>query len=125
MLEFEDLATWKARQKPKRKAPENAVKMACIYWLQVHRILHNRQQSGNLEVINPVTRKSYRIMLASKGSGDIVGCTKKGRYFELEIKSDSGRQSSEQKAHQHNVEASGGIYIIARSTDDLHGLLLL
>lgn len=111
--------------KPKNKSPENKVKMSCIHWLQTHRILHNRQQSGNLEVINPKTRKSYRVMLAEKGSGDIVGCTKSGRYFEIEVKSEQGKQSPEQKAHQAKVKASGGIYIIARSTDDLHGLLVL
>jgi hypothetical protein len=62
-------------------------------------------------------------MLAEAGSGDIVGCTKTGRYFEVECKSDIGRQSKEQERHQAKVEASGGIYILARSTDDLHILL--
>ena len=122
MLEFENYETWKARN-VKRKAPENIVKKACMDWLEAHKIIHNRQQSGRLQIINPHTRKPYWVMLAEEGSGDIVGCTKSGRYFEIECKSEAGKQSSAQKGHQIRVESSGGIYILARSTDDL-GVLL-
>ena len=126
MLEFEPLNQWKARNKPKRKAPENKVKNACMDWLAAHGIIRNRQQCGRIKAVNPHTRKEYWIYLAEEGSGDIVGCTKKGRFFEVETKPPKGGVwEPEQQARKRKVEASGGIYILARSIDDLSPLLTL
>ena len=44
---------------------------------------------------------------------------KNGRTLYIEVKSSTGRQSAHQKRFQHAVENAGGIYILARSVDDL------
>ena len=44
---------------------------------------------------------------------------KDGRTIYIEIKRPGGRQSAKQKKFQQELEAAGGIYIIAREVDDL------
>ena len=52
-----------------------------------------------------------------KGSADI-SATIQGRSVKIEIKMPGDRQSEHQKAYQRQVEAAGGIYMIASSFDD-------
>lgn len=62
------------------------------------------------------------------GQADIF-CIIKGRFVAVEVKTNTGRQSDKQKLWQRNVERAGGIYILARSVDDVtralasHGLI--
>jgi hypothetical protein len=123
MLEHENYADWLKRNLPKRKNPENIIKNACRQWLTAHGIINNRQQSGRIKAIHPKTRKEYWVYLADEGSGDIVGCTKKGRFYEVETKAPNGNWSDEQRTRKKIIEASGGIYILAFSVDDLTPLL--
>ncbi len=51
------------------------------------------------------------------GQSDIVGLAA-GRFVGIELKTETGRQSAEQRAFQARVEAAGGLYILARSLDD-------
>ena len=44
---------------------------------------------------------------------------KDGRTIYIEIKRPSGRQSDKQKKFQQDLEAAGGIYILAQKIDDL------
>lgn len=59
-----------------------------------------------------------------KGVSDIIGVLPaSGKFLAVECKTAKGRQSIEQKAFQMAVERNNGIYIIARSTDDLKDIL--
>ena len=42
-----------------------------------------------------------------------------GRFIGVEVKTKTGRQSEAQKNWQRNCERAGGIYILARSVDDV------
>ncbi len=44
---------------------------------------------------------------------------KDGRTIYIEIKRPGGRQSPGQKKFQQELEAAGGVYIVAREVDDL------
>lgn len=46
-----------------------------------------------------------------------------GRFVGIEIKSAAGRQSKDQKNWQRNCERAGGIYILARSVEDVDAAL--
>lgn len=114
------------QQKKKNKSRENPVKAACREWLDAHKIIHNRQQSGMVQVVAPGTKKTYWMHLADEGSGDLVGLTRKGRYFEIETKAPKGGVwAKKQQGRKRIIEASGGIYILAHSVDDLVSLLAL
>lgn len=60
------------------------------------------------------------------GQADITGIVKMmihgkpyGIRVEIEVKTDEGKQSPAQKAFQQRVEDLGGIYVLARSVDDV------
>lgn len=59
---------------------------------------------------------------AKRGSPDILVCVNTpggGIFVGIEVKSPSGRQSSEQKEAQTAIEKAGGKYYLARSVDDV------
>ena len=52
------------------------------------------------------------------GDPDIVVCSQ-GRFIGIEAKTYDGVQSNIQKLRQKQIEQAGGIYILARSVDDV------
>ena len=64
--------------------------------------------------------KSGRVIRAGvKGQADISGILMGGRRIEIEVKSKTGQQRPEQKKWQAMIERFGGVYVLARSTDDV------
>jgi len=57
------------------------------------------------------------------GQADITGILHDGRRIEIEVKSETGRQSPEQQRYQRMIERFGGIYILARSVEDVTAAL--
>jgi hypothetical protein len=53
------------------------------------------------------------------GQADLTGILPDGRRLEIEVKSATGRQTPEQLAFQNMIERFNGIYILARSTNDV------
>lgn len=54
------------------------------------------------------------------GSADITGILKDtGKRIEIEIKAPTGKQTEAQKEFQREIEACGGVYLLAKSVDDL------
>ena len=52
------------------------------------------------------------------GQADITGVIT-GRRIDIEVKTDTGRQSIEQREYQARITFAGGIYVLARSLDDV------
>ena len=57
------------------------------------------------------------------GCADISGIIKGGIRLEIEVKKRTGKQREAQKAFQRMIESMGGIYIVARSVDDVYKVL--
>jgi Holliday junction resolvase len=55
---------------------------------------------------------------AKPGDPDIIADVD-GHFLAIEAKTKTGRQSPQQKICQAKVEASGGVYIVARSLQDV------
>ena len=53
------------------------------------------------------------------GQADISGILTGGRRLEIEVKGPTGRQSEQQRRFQAMVERYGGLYILARSVEDV------
>lgn len=53
------------------------------------------------------------------GQADLTGILPDGRRLEIEVKSPTGRQTSEQVSFQNMIERFNGIYILARSIHDV------
>lgn len=58
------------------------------------------------------------------GCSDIVGVLPPtGRMLCVEVKSDRGRQTPEQKLFEQRVSDAGGLYVLARTLDDVLGAI--
>jgi hypothetical protein len=53
------------------------------------------------------------------GQADLTGILPDGRRLEIEVKSPTGRQTSDQQAFQRIIERFNGVYIVARSVSDV------
>ena len=60
------------------------------------------------------------IELAPPGAADLTGLLADGRRFEIEVKSSTGQQSQEQRNFEAMIRKLGGVYILARSVDDVY-----
>lgn len=66
------------------------------------------------------TFQGQRVSFGVPGQADLSGILNDGRRVEIEVKSTVGRQSAAQKSYQAMIERFGGVYILARSVDDVY-----
>ena len=57
------------------------------------------------------------------GQADLTGILPGGRRLEIEVKSTDGRQTEEQRNYQRMIERFGGVYVLARSVEDVRRAL--
>ncbi len=71
-------------------------------------------------IFDPV-KKIYRTMgkFSLKGVSDIIGILPNGRFLAIEVKSSTGRVSTEQQAFINKIMAMGGVALVARSLEDV------
>ncbi len=53
------------------------------------------------------------------GQADLTGILPGGIRLEIEVKTNVGQQTPEQKAYQRIIQRFGGVYVLARSVDDV------
>ncbi len=53
------------------------------------------------------------------GQADLTGILPGGLRLEIEVKGAAGRQTEEQRAFQRMIERFGGVYVLARSVEDV------
>jgi hypothetical protein len=58
-----------------------------------------------------------------KGVADIICVLPQGKVAFVEVKTKTGKQSADQVLFQKRVEALGAVYIVARSTADIKGIV--
>lgn len=68
-------------------------------------------------------RRAVRFGVA--GQADLTGILPDGRRLEIEVKAAGGRPSRDQRAYQRIIESFGGVYVLARSVDDVYRALRL
>lgn len=86
------------------------LEIGSIPWLRVW-----RNNTGAL-----FDRNNKLVKFGLQGSADILGIMKPhGRFLAIEVKTEKGRQSESQKRFQQMVEDMGGLYILARSPEDV------
>ena len=65
--------------------------------------------------------KIHQSLGSYKGIADLYAL-KNGAHVWIEVKTSRGRQSKDQVKFQADVEAHGGLYIVARGIEDVEGL---
>jgi hypothetical protein len=104
-------------------------KFGALPWLRIWRqntgvavgmsVIAQARRLGVLPDHLPVTR------YGTPGQPDIMGLIgPEGKFLGIECKSDKGKQTEEQKTWQNMIESLGGIYILARSIDDVSSVLM-
>ncbi|MEW6252368.1 MAG: VRR-NUC domain-containing protein [Planctomycetota bacterium] len=58
------------------------------------------------------------------GQGDLTGILPDGRRLEIEVKAAAGRQTSAQRSFQEMIERFHGVYILAKSVEDVRQRLI-
>lgn len=102
-------------KKPKKPiVPESLVVSACLKWLWVHGCFVWRNNTGGLR-----DKRNLLVRFGRTGSSDIIGMTKAGKFLGIECKSSIGKLTEHQMRFRDDVQSHGGIYILARSVDDL------
>lgn len=94
---------------------ESAIVSQCIQWLWAKGCYVWRNNTGGYR---PEGSKSF-IKFGTRGSADIIGVNPSGRFIGIECKSAKGTLKPEQKLFGDRIKEKGGIYIVARSIDDL------
>ena len=91
---------------------ENNVKNDVMDYLKSMNIFHWRQNTGRRGTVN------YGYI----GSADIIGLLPNGRLLAIETKCKT-KQTKSQIEFQHKIEANNGLYILARSVNDVQECL--
>ena len=95
---------------------EHAIQSLILDWLKLHRYFHFRNNSGGFR------KGKHFVKFGSPGSPDIF-VLHKGKFYGIEVKDHAGKQSTEQIEFQYWMEKNGGVYILARSLEDVEGVL--
>ena len=77
----------------------------------------------NVGKFRPLDGGPRVIQSAPEGTPDLLGVIIPGRAFAIEVKAPRGKQRDVQVAWQTAWEKRGGIYILARSLDDVYRAL--
>lgn len=99
------------------KSTEKSTQRAILDYLTLKKIFHWRQNSGIFK-----TESGGFYSMGLVGAPDIF-CVNGGRCIGIEVKDVKGKQNENQKLFQENFEKAGGIYILARSLDDVTKIL--
>lgn len=82
----------------------------CVAW---------RQNTGAVRMPGgPRGVRDRFVRFGRPGAADITGILADGRRLEIEVKTASGKPSPEQFRFQEQIEAMGGVYILARSDEE-------
>ena len=88
---------------------ENNLTKEIIAYLKVKQIYHWRNNTGRRGTV------SYGF----PGSADILGLLPSGRFLAIEVKTKTGLQNDKQMEFESNINVNNGLYILARSLEDV------
>ena len=89
----------------------------CRVWRQNTGCLHSRRSSipSSKHRIDKLGRP---VRFGVNGAGDISGLLVDGRRLEIEVKTETGKQSDEQKNFEAMIRRFGGVYLLVRSAEE-------
>ena len=97
------------------KTPESAVLRACLDYLRLRGHFVFRVNNGACKT----ERGGFVRFTDILGLPDIIGILPDGRFLGVECKSKTGKQTDWQKIFEKDTTERGGVYVLARSVEDL------
>jgi len=102
----------------KPKIKEKQIQKAITDWLAWNQIFYWRVCLGPI-FVQGKNGKTYPAPNSMKGHPDIAFVLPNGRYGAIEVKSEKGKLSPEQKIWIEQLTKNGALVIVARSLDDV------
>ena len=103
-----------------RSGPHTELVKACLQWLELHKIPAWKMNTGANVIPATARTKERFVRYAFPGCSDIIGIIPRdGRFLAVECKTGRGELSEDQVVFAKMVEQAGGLYVVARSVDDL------
>lgn len=107
---------------------ERDIQRTIIAWLELMRVPHFRNNSG-AAMMPGRGGKPMPVRFGDPGWPDIIAVGPRGQFVGIECKrplgprggSGGSEQTLEQRAVQAWIERTGGVYLLARSLDDVRG----
>lgn len=98
--------------------PESQIQKAILDYLSyLPNIYFFRSGSGAIK-----TEKGKYFKTGKKGCPDIIVC-KNGKFIGIEVKTEKGKLSPAQIKAREEIIKAGGIYLIAKSIDDVRKII--
>ena len=107
--------------KMKLKLSEAQIQRQCLQYLTLKKIFHWRNNTIGIPVHVDGKFSRYR-KVYKKGLPDII-YVKDGLVVAIEVKTEKGKQSPDQKKFEKDMWRADGSYFIVRSLDDLIAVL--
>lgn len=99
------------------KSKETPLVKACLAHLHIRGIVAWRNNTGAVKTGDRFIR------YGAVGSPDIIGLLPNGRFLGVECKVGKRKQTPDQVAFGEAITNSGGVYIVARTVDDVADML--
>jgi len=105
--------------------PERSIQKAIITYLRYHpRVAWAERMNVGAHKIETQSKSPRFVPYGFKGCSDIVGQLSTGQFLAIEVKSQYGRITTDQKAFLDKINDSGGLAFVARSIDDVVNSLI-
>jgi hypothetical protein len=102
-----------------RSGPHTALVNVCLEYLTRSGVWARKMNTGSF-----IAKSGHLVKAAFPGCSDIIGILgPTGRFFAIEVKTGRGELNDDQVIFEADVLDEGGIFITARSLDDLRPLL--
>jgi hypothetical protein len=103
------------------KVSEKDIQKAILEYLQIKGYVCWRNNTGAMSGSH--NGKKWFMHFGAVGSGDILGMTKEGKFFSIEVKAKGKKPSPSQVDFIQRVTLSKGIAFVAYSVDDVQTFL--
>jgi len=114
-LAAEDAKRERERARRRARPLEADIQKRILAFLRREGVFHWRQNVGGFQ-----DRTGRWVSFGVLGLADIIGIEPgTGRFLAIEVKRRGEGQTARQRRFQERVEAAGGLYILARSVDDV------
>lgn len=105
-----------SQTKTKSSKSEHDIQSEILKHLTIEGVMHWRNNTGVVKKESAYGGVDRYVRFGSVGSPDIFAF-KDGKLYGIEVKTEKGKQSDDQKKWEQRLNANGGNYILARSLD--------
>lgn len=105
------------KRKGKIEPTEKDIQRQILEWLAYQGIFSWRNNTG--AIVSEYKGKQRFMRFGMKGSPDIIGILKDGKFLAIEVKRKGGKMTSEQIVFFERINENGGVAILAYKLEDV------